>query len=156
MGVVGVRVRLLGPIEAMVGGEVVDVRGPRQRRLLAVLALRPATLVDTGEILEAVWPDGELPANPKEALRTYISRLRVALGGAQMLVGRDGGYRLDLPVEAVDASCFEALLARSANQRDLGESQGCVAALDEALALWRGQALAGSSTKSGLGPPRCG
>ena len=127
----------------MVGGEVVDVRGPRQRRLLAVLALRPATLVDTGEILEAVWPDGVLPANPKEALRTYISRLRVALGGAQMLVGRDGGYRLDLPVEAVDASCFEALLARSANQRDLGESQGCVAALDEALALWRGQALAG-------------
>ena len=51
------RVRLLGPVEAEVDGLTVELGGPRQRRLLGVLALTPNALVDTTSVVDAVWAD---------------------------------------------------------------------------------------------------
>lgn len=94
---VSMQIRLLGPIEACLGERPVDLRGPRQRRLLARLALSPGSLVDGAELIDAVWADGELPSDPRETLRTYASRLRSALGDPHSVNGRAGGYLLEVP-----------------------------------------------------------
>ena len=133
-------IRLLGPIDATVGGTSVDLRGARQRRLLAKLALRPGTLIDGSELIDAVWPEGDLPADPRETLRTYASRVRASLGGESPLDGRSGGYSLELPAAAVDGHHFEALLTQSARVQGSVER---LAVLEEALLLWRGPAFAG-------------
>ena len=134
------RIRLLGPIDAVVDGTPVDLRGARQRRLLAKLSLRPGTLIDASELIDAIWPDGDLPADPRETLRTYASRVRASLGGESAPDGRSGGYSLELPAAAVDGHHFEALLTRSAQVQDSVER---LAVLEEALLLWRGPAFAG-------------
>jgi hypothetical protein len=68
VGQVTVQIRLLGTIEALIDGSLVDLRGPRQRRLLGLLTLRPDVVVESGQIIDAVWPAGDLPANPRETL----------------------------------------------------------------------------------------
>ena len=129
-----ISIQLLGPVDASVRGSIAELGGPRQRRMLALLAMRAGERVDTSEVVDAVWADGDLPADPREALRTYASRLRRALGGSGTIVVGAGTYSLHVPTEAVDAHLFESLLATGAD--DLG-------ALRQAIALWRGPALAG-------------
>jgi len=62
------------------------------------------------------------------ALQTLVSRARRALGGAAAVEQSAAGYRLAVTPDDVDALRFERLVA-----------EGAVA---EALALWRGPALA--------------
>ena len=111
-------IRLLRPIDAVIDGTPVDLRGARQRRLLAKLALRPGTLIDGSELIDAFWPDGDLPTDPRETLRTYASRVRASLGGESALDGRSGGYVLNLPTDVVDGHQFEELVARSARMHN--------------------------------------
>ena len=76
-------------------------------------------------------------------MRVYVSRLRQALGAAgQAVVTRPSGYLLQVDPEAVDALRFEALVARGRGQAKTGDHDGAAATLREALALWRGPALA--------------
>ncbi|MCC6434852.1 MAG: protein kinase [Acidimicrobiales bacterium] len=127
------RVRLLGPVEAEVDGMTVELGGPRQRRLLGVLALTPNALVDTTSVVDAVWADGDYPADPRETLRSYVSRLRSTLGGSATVLGRGGGYRLVVDPGDVDASGFAELAAMDD-----------IASLTAALRLWpTGVVLAG-------------
>jgi len=131
-----VEVRLLGPLEAGVEGLPVQLRRRKQRELLALLALRAGEVVSTDRLVDELW--GEAP--PKAAvgsLQNLVSELRKVLP-PQVLVTRAPGYVLDVEREAVDAHRFERL------SREAGEasSQQRVVLLREALALWRGPALA--------------
>lgn len=119
-----IEIRLLGPLEALVDGEQVDVGSPQQRTLLALLALHAGGPVRLGAIEDALW-EGELPRSATKLVQTYVSRLRKLLG-AQSIRFAPSGYTLDAAV-SVDALTF----------RDLVE-QG---QLEKALALWRGSAL---------------
>jgi serine/threonine protein kinase/WD40 repeat protein len=131
-----ISIQLLGPVDASVRGAAAELGGPRQRRLLAVLAMRAGERVGTSEVIDAVWADGELPADPREALRTYASRLRRALGGPATIVVDAGTYSLSVPKGAIDAHMFESLLVDEGDDPDPN-------ALRHAIALWRGPALAG-------------
>ena len=64
------KIRLLGAVDAELDGLRVDLRGPRQSRLLALLALHPGEGVSTNTIIDAIWDGGELPAEPREGLHT--------------------------------------------------------------------------------------
>ena len=103
------------------------VAGARLRGLIARLALAGGQPVSTGALAEAVW-DCALPADVANALQTLVSRARRALGGAAAVEQSAAGYRLAVTSDDVDALRFERLVA-----------EGAVA---EALALWRGPALA--------------
>ena len=103
------------------------VAGARLRGLIARLALAGGRPVSTGALAEAVW-DGALPADVANALQTLVSRARRALGEAAAVEQSAAGYRLAVAPDDVDALRFERLVA-----------EGAVA---EALALWRGPALA--------------
>jgi DNA-binding SARP family transcriptional activator/WD40 repeat protein len=129
-----ISIQLLGPVDAAVRGVTAELGGPRQRRLLAVLAMRPGDRVDTSAVIDAVWPDGEMPADPRETLRTYASRLRRALGGPDTIIVDAGTYSLRVPSDAIDAHMFEAMVAGDDHDPDT---------LRHAIALWRGPALAG-------------
>ena len=77
-----------------------------------------------------------------------ISRLRKALAGeagdgsAGVVVTRERGYELALDPERLDAHRFERLVAEGRSELAAGRPERAVAALEEALSLWRGAPLA--------------
>ncbi|MCU1642262.1 MAG: hypothetical protein JWN03_2537 [Nocardia sp.] len=130
------RVGILGPLEVLVEGEGVEIGGVRLRGLLIRLALdagRPVSLVT---LVAALWPD-DPPRRPGHAVQTLVSRLRRVLPVAVRF--DPGGYRLELPPDAVDAHRFERLLSTARRESDPARA---LRLLREASALWRGPALA--------------
>ncbi|WP_424954956.1 BTAD domain-containing putative transcriptional regulator [Geodermatophilus obscurus] len=136
---------LLGRLTASSGGTPLDLGGPRQRAVLALLLLARGEVVPAERLAESLWPE-DAPADTAGALQAYVSHLRRRLqpGSAartrSAVIVREGrGYAVRLPDDAVDAWRFERLLEEAA-----GEDRPARAAelLREALALWRGPALA--------------
>ncbi|MFI5519953.1 BTAD domain-containing putative transcriptional regulator [Streptomyces platensis] len=134
------RVQLLGRLEVHEADRLVPLEGPRQRTLLALLALHSGMVVSTDRILAEVWGQ-DSPSHPANTIQAQISRLR-ALLGSKRIVTASGGYRLDVDREDVDVYRFEALVAAGRTAQRSGEPTAATAALSEALALWRGPALA--------------
>jgi DNA-binding SARP family transcriptional activator/Flp pilus assembly protein TadD len=147
-GVMAVRFRILGPIEARAGdGRLVHLGAEKHRVLLAALLLSANRWVGTPRLVEALWPQRP-PRSAPSALRTYVSALRIALRGtppgadtAVHLVGRNGGYQLRVPAGELDALVFEELAVRG--QKLLADNDAAAAAdlLRRALDLWRGRPL---------------
>jgi DNA-binding SARP family transcriptional activator/streptogramin lyase len=130
------RYLILGPLEVRAGGTDVELRGGQQRKLLAILLLHSGEAVSSDLLVEELW-DGKPPGTAAKALQGYVSSLRKQLGQeAVETVG--GGYRLTVAPEDLDSGRFEGLLAEA---RPL-EPAPAAAKLREALALWRGPALA--------------
>jgi predicted ATPase/DNA-binding SARP family transcriptional activator len=134
-----VEFRILGPLEVRVDGRQVAVPGARQRALLCALLQRPGEVVPPERLIDDVF--GETPpAEARNALQTYVTRLRQALGpAADVIVTRPPGYLVDLSRAVVDAARFADLLAKA---RAAETAAAAVALLDQALALWRGPAFA--------------
>ena len=141
----GVHIAVLGPLAVEDGaGRPVRIAGERVRTLLARLALEPGRSVAADVLIDAVWGD-EPPAEATNALQTLISRVRRAVGDSAVIEQAPGGYRLAVPAEAVDAIRFERLAAEGAATLHRGDADHAAEVLGEALALWRGPALAGLS-----------
>ncbi len=132
-------VRLLGPIEVERGSEPVALGGQKPRALFAALALEPGRVVSVDRIVEALWP-GDPPDTAAHAVQVYVSQLRKALGPA--IVTRAPGYVLELDPERVDAHRFARLAQEGRAALEDGDAASAEVALREALALWRGPALA--------------
>ena len=145
----GLRIAILGPLEVRAGpGLPVEVAGARLRRLLLRLALDPGRVVTSGQLVDAVW-DEHPPAGAANALQALVSRLRRLLPG--VVESHPSGYRLAVAAQAVDAARFEAL-ALAGHER-LGRDPGRARELlGEALALWRGPALADAADAGFAGP----
>ena len=141
-----VRVSVLGPLEVTdAAGRPVRVGGQRVRALLILLAMEAGRVVSARSLIERLWPE-ERPADAANALQSLVSRLRVALRQAGLpdgvLESSAVGYRLAAPAAAVDALAFEAQ-ARAGRQALAGGDPATAAQLlREALARWRGPALA--------------
>lgn len=129
------RVGILGPLEVRDdGGAAIPLAGARLRALVARLALAGGQPVSTGALAAAVW-DCAPPADVANALQTLVSRARRALGAAAAVEQSAAGYRLAVAPDDVDALRFERLAAAGA--------------VTEALALWRGPALADAGDFAG-------
>ncbi|HUR04264.1 MAG TPA: BTAD domain-containing putative transcriptional regulator [Nonomuraea sp.] len=140
------RISILGTLEvATADAEPVAVGGLLVRALLAVLALEAGRTVTSERLIDALWPD-EPPVNAANALQTLVRRLRVALRPYEIVRSRPGGYLLAIHPDQVDALRFHHLTRPASPPRDAGvggaPSSADMAKLDEALALWRGPALA--------------
>jgi DNA-binding SARP family transcriptional activator/pimeloyl-ACP methyl ester carboxylesterase len=140
-----VEFKILGDTQVLVDGCPLGVGGPRTRAVLAMLAVNAGKIVAADVLQDELWPG--LPAERAAAnLQVRMSELRGALRAAgqdQRLVTRPPGYILQAEAEEVDASCFEALLARGREALSSGGAQRAADHLRAALALWRGPALAG-------------
>jgi EAL domain-containing protein (putative c-di-GMP-specific phosphodiesterase class I)/DNA-binding SARP family transcriptional activator/AmiR/NasT family two-component response regulator len=142
-------VRLLGPLEVALATRTVHIGSPKQRAVLAVLALEAGKLVTSDTLCELVW-DEDQPASPSATLQSLISRLRGALAtasggvvqaGRDVLRTREPGWVLDVEPAAVDALRFQELTSRARRRRERGEAAAAAEDLTEAIGLWRGAAL---------------
>jgi peptide/nickel transport system substrate-binding protein len=119
---------LLGPVEARLDGRLIALGAPKQRAVLAMLALHLGRTVSTDRLAGGLWGEHPPPSAPK-MVQLYVSHLRRLLeGNGAEIVTRGRGYELRLSDGHVDALRFEHLLDDSRAR--------------EALALWRGEALA--------------
>ena len=141
-----VRVSVLGPLEVTdAAGLPVRVGGQRVRALLILLALDAGRVVSARSLIERLWPQ-ERPADAANALQSLVSRLRVALRQAGLpdgvLESTAVGYRLAASPAAVDALAFESQARAGAQALAGGDPATAARLLREALARWRGPALA--------------
>ena len=132
--------RVLGPLEALTTGRAANLGGPKPRALLAVLALEPGHVVSVDRLVEALWP-GETPDTAAHAVQVYVSQLRKALG-ADVIARRAPGYSLEVEPARVDLHRFVQLATHGRETLAAGDAASSATVLREALALWRGPALA--------------
>ncbi|HEX7746246.1 MAG TPA: AfsR/SARP family transcriptional regulator, partial [Micromonosporaceae bacterium] len=138
--------RLLGPFDVVAAGSSVDLGPPKQRVLLAGLAVDAGRRVSPVTLIDRIW-DGTPPREATNVLHTYMSRIRRVLrtsagADAPATVERNAaGYRLVVDAENVDLRRFSALADRARALRP-GDPQRA-ALLGDAVRLWRGEALAG-------------
>ncbi|MEU9898183.1 AfsR/SARP family transcriptional regulator [Streptomyces phaeochromogenes] len=136
-----VRYRILGTTQAIRGdGTPVPVGGARLRALLTVLALRPGRTVPAAVLVDEVW-GADPPADATGALQALVGRLRRALG-ADAIASAEGGYRLCAVADDIDLHRFERLAGEGVRALADGDPGKAAVVLDDALALWRGPALA--------------
>ncbi|MFD6469742.1 AfsR/SARP family transcriptional regulator [Streptomyces goshikiensis] len=139
--------RVLGTVAAVTDhGDPLPLGPAKRHSLLAVLLLHPDTAVTVDRLTGALWEE-EPPRHSRTVLQGHVSRLRALFteyGAAAQgieLVTQGPAYVLRLPGAVVDAHRFEELLGAARSLREPGEA---VSVLRDALALWRGPALAGT------------
>jgi DNA-binding SARP family transcriptional activator len=144
-GVVAViEYRLLGPLEVGANGQAIEIGGLKQRVLLAMLVLRANQPVPRDVLVDQLWGE-HLPAGAQHTLEVYISRLRKALedaAGYQPVLTRPGAYLLRVEDEHVDVNRFERLAVEGRQALAANAPDEAAADFRQALALWRGSALA--------------
>ncbi len=137
--------RLLGPLEAAVCGRDLDIGGPRQRVVLAMLALNANRVTPIEQLIDAVWSTSP-PYTVRAQIQICISSLRKLFGDADApwtIKTRSPGYLLDVPSAQVDSEQFAGLVASSHAHTEAGRITEAAVTLRSALSLWRGPALAG-------------
>ncbi|MER5196214.1 BTAD domain-containing putative transcriptional regulator [Streptomyces sp. NPDC002755] len=135
------RYRILGVTQtADDQGTAVSVPGPRLRALLTALALRPGRLTAPETLIDEVWAE-DPPQDAPAALQALIGRLRRAVG-KDSVTSVPGGYRLAATEDDVDLFVFERLVRQGDEALRRGDAPTAARTLDDALALWRGPALA--------------
>jgi YVTN family beta-propeller protein len=132
--------RILGPFEVMDDGRSLNIGGPRQRALLAILVLRRGEVVSSDRLVDLLWGE-RAPATAAKTLQGYISHLRKALG-SDVLLTRGGGYELRPGGGEVDADRFGGLFAEGRAALADGDAEVARERLAAALELWRGEPLA--------------
>ena len=141
---IGVLGALVATIEAGGSVEVLDLGGPRQRSVLALLLVARGQVVSVDRLVDDLW-HGEPPPRAIGALQAYVSHLRRVLEPgraprtpAAVLVSEPPGYAVRLPAAAVDAWRFESLVRQASDPEKLEDARGL---LQQGLDLWRGPAF---------------
>ena len=113
-------------------GRPVDLPSPKDRAVLAYIAMASGRPVARDKLAGLLWGDsGDRQA--RDSLKQALVRLRRALGPAAAAIGADRQtITLEPSASTVDVAAFERLLA-----------DGGIAALEQATALYRGELLDG-------------
>ncbi|HTI33669.1 MAG TPA: BTAD domain-containing putative transcriptional regulator, partial [Miltoncostaea sp.] len=137
--------RILGPLEVRVGDRPVALGGPKPRAVLAILLLRAGGVVATDALIEGLW-GSRPPPSARGAVQVYVSQLRRALAAAEAddasIETAGAGYVVHVAPGALDLARFDARAAEGRVALDGDDPAGASEAYGEALALWRGPALA--------------
>lgn len=135
------RFGILGAVEVVdAGGGRIEIGAAQHRALLARLLLSPNRVVGVDALLAALWDDPDQAH--LRSLRVYVSRLRKSLGDPDVLVSRPPGYVLHVGDDALDVDRFERLARDGRRLLVDGEAGAAAETFRQALALWRGPALA--------------
>jgi class 3 adenylate cyclase/predicted ATPase len=129
--------RILGPLEVYEQNCQVELGGRKQRALLGVLLLHANEPISSERLIDELW-GARPPARAHKLVQGYVSGLRKVLG-AERLVTRPPGYLVLVEPAELDLLDFDRLAAEA---RAAQEPRLVAERLREALALWRGSALA--------------
>ncbi|MBA0052450.1 AfsR/SARP family transcriptional regulator [Streptomyces sp. AJS327] len=136
------RFQLLGPLSIADGDDAVVLGPSKPSSLLAALLIHPGAVVSTGYLLRALWDD-DPPATARAALQSCVLRLRRIFGKygitGNPIEAVPGGYRMRADADTLDLVRFRELV-READT--VGEPEGELYRLKEALTLWQGPLLA--------------
>ncbi|MEN8649647.1 BTAD domain-containing putative transcriptional regulator [Streptomyces sp. 21So2-11] len=142
-----VEFRLLGVVSVATESEELSLGPAKRRSMLAALLLRANTPVTVDQLIAASWAN-EPPAHARTVVQSHVSHLRTLLrdGGAagrgvELTAQGPDAYVLHLTGPQLDAHRFDELVRLAAHQQRPSDS---ILMLREALALWRGPALAGT------------
>jgi DNA-binding SARP family transcriptional activator/tetratricopeptide (TPR) repeat protein len=139
----GIRFRILGPLEAWDGRGWTRVSAAKWRALLAVLLLHRGQPVGSARLIDELWGEHP-PASAANLLSVYVHRLRRLTGdpGGAVLATRPPGYQAVLAPGELDAGRFTGLAGQARQALAAGDPGRAAALAAEALAWWRGPALA--------------
>jgi DNA-binding SARP family transcriptional activator len=139
-----VEYRILGPLEVVDEGEPVSLGRLKERLVLAVLLLHANEFVSRERLIDELWGPAP-PPTARKAVNVYVSKLRQTLtrDGHDPIATADGGYRIGVDADQLDAAHVRQLLASAREHGAAGELVAAAELLREALALWRGPTLAG-------------
>jgi DNA-binding SARP family transcriptional activator/class 3 adenylate cyclase len=148
---------LLGPLEARQRERPLRLGSIKHRMLLAKLLLHPNQVVSTEELIVAVWGE-EPPPTVKQSLQNHVAALRKAIedgngAGPRTLVTRDPGYLLQIDPERLDLHRFQRLDHEGRQALAAGDPARAADLLRQALALWRGPALADVAASADIAWP---
>ncbi|MGA8115366.1 MAG: BTAD domain-containing putative transcriptional regulator [Actinocatenispora sp.] len=134
--------RVLGPVAARDGEREFPVGSARERTVLANLLLHHDRLVPIDRLIDALWSTP--PPTAKAQIHNLVSSLRRRYRGHGdvLIVTRPGGYQLRLGQHTLDLVEFRDLVGRGTRAANAGEHGAALDALSDALARWRGVALA--------------
>ena len=135
--------RLLGPLDVAAGGRTTPLGPPRQRAVVAMLALAAPEVVSTDRLVDGVWGD-QPTSNPLGAIQVYIHGVRKALrevSDLELVERVPPGYRLAITADQTDVGQFATLQQRARDEHLRDDPASAAATLEEALGLWRGPAL---------------
>ncbi|MFH8404372.1 BTAD domain-containing putative transcriptional regulator [Streptomyces sp. NPDC018019] len=141
---------VLGPLEMQTAQGIRTIRGPKLRKVLALLLSRAGRFVPVDLLMDELW-SGNRPQTAVMTVRTHVYHLRKQLaaeefGGPErrpVIEGRPNGYLLRLPDGFLDSAAFARQARLGAELLHQGRTQESADALRAALALWRGPALEG-------------
>ena len=134
--------RILGPL-AVLGdrGDAVALGGRQPRTVLAVLVLHANEPVSRERLAQALWGE-DAPARAVRTVPVYVSRLRKALGGDDVVTTTPAGYQLRIRPGELDADRFADLVEQGRAALAAGAAMEAASVLREAAELWRGPPLA--------------
>ena len=134
--------RILGPLEVLDRGRPLPLGSAKEQTLLGVLLLHANHVVSRERLIDELWGE-EVPATAPKAVQVYVSQLRKRLAhNGSPIATREVGYVLEVDAECLDVNRFDRLVAE-ARERAPGETETAARLFRTALALWRGETLAG-------------
>jgi tetratricopeptide (TPR) repeat protein len=142
---------ILGRTALLLDGEINDTWGkPRERAVLATLAVHVNRVVPINRLIRWAWPaDTPVPQNPAETFHTYAARIRKMLRQlptqADLRAGQ-GGYRLEMDRSLIDHPHFRELVAQARAHAATREPEQAIDLVERALELFRGSPLADLSS----------
>jgi DNA-binding SARP family transcriptional activator/tetratricopeptide (TPR) repeat protein len=144
----GMEFCLLGPVVVRRGTAVVPVPRGGQRAVLASLLLKAGQVVSLDELAETLW-GAEPPLSARVAIQNHVMRLRQSLGDAGSRIRtQPPGYLIHAEAGELDVARFQAHVAAAQAAARERSWDVVVAEAGAALALWRGEPLAGAGSDS--------
>ncbi|CAL9279335.1 BTAD domain-containing putative transcriptional regulator [Streptomyces sp. SudanB182_2057] len=141
--------RVLGSMEVVHDGDQVRLGGSQRRAMLGFLLLQANRTVAASRLLNALWDEDEAPRTARKILQNAVHALRGVLAsasdgssGAARLLTRSPGYMLQVAPERIDLHVFQKWVAQAREKKAQGAPEEAAELLRDALALWRGPALA--------------
>lgn len=133
---------MLGDL-AVAGPGARPLGGPTLRLAFAVIVAHRNETTTIDQLVDACWPDGETPKRAEHNVRTYVHRLRTALGEHNDRIETSAnGYRIRLEPAETDIDRFEQLAGEAGRLIDTGDPAAALDRLDEAESLWHGRPYA--------------
>jgi DNA-binding SARP family transcriptional activator/class 3 adenylate cyclase len=140
--------RILGPLEVIRDGHPLSLGGAKQRALLAILVLHANQVVSADGLIDLLWGE-EAPPTAGNTLQVYISQLRKTVeptrasrGPSNVIARRPPGYVLQADEDDIDARRFARRVEEGRAALAEGRYEDAASVLRDALAQWRGPALA--------------
>lgn len=136
---------VLGPFSAMNDrGDAIAGLAARHRQLLALLVLNPNIALHRDKLTGLLW-NGRPTISAPRNLTTYVAQVRRRLSprdpGLSPVRTVKGGYLLSVRPGSVDVAEFNQWAAQGRIARENGDYHNAARLLENALRLWRGDAL---------------